>query len=258
METIEYFKLQSKNLYKDFKTQKPYFDADYGREIYQYTPKYFDIDALILDFDIDEDNFTLMKAQHYIANLAGFIKWTEMQDASSSALKLSELLFRNMHKISVMEWDIYISAQQRENGFAFDDDLKLDIFETVFDQVDGHESDGHDYRLTQSEKVSDKNQNSKPKKEKMKKTPVQISALPLVGEYRLEFIRTANVVFEKVLSRIEPKNPDLVRKLWDAENYIDEILLKPEMLPIDHDYALSLIDAFLVHHVIELAVETDD
>ena len=257
METIEYFKLQSKNLYKDFKTRKPYFDADYGRELYQYTPKYFDIDALILDFDIDEDNFTLMKAQHYIANLAGFIKWTEMLDASPSALKLSELLFRNMHKISVIEWDIYISAQQRENGFVFDDDLKLDIFEQVFHQVDGHQSDGHDYRLTQSEKVSDKNQNSKPKK-KMKKTPIQISALPIVGDERLEFIKTANVVFEKVLSRIEPKYPDLVRKLWDAENYIDETLLKPEMLPIDHDYALSLIDAFLVHHVIELAVETDE
>lgn len=257
METIEYFKLQAKNLYKDFKTQKSYFDANYDRELYQYTPKYFDIDILILDFDIEEDNFTLMKAQHYIANLAGFRKWTEMLDTSSSALKLSELLFKNMHKISVIEWDIYISAQQRENGFAFDDDLKLDIFETVFGQVDDHQSDGYDYRLSQSEKILEKNQKSKPKK-KMNKSSVQICVLPLVGDDRLEFIRTADLIFEKVLSTIEPKNPELVRKLWDAGNYIDEILLKPEMLPINRDYGLSLIDAFLVHHVIELAVETDD
>jgi len=257
METIEYFKLQAKNLYKDFKTQKPYFDPDYGRELYQYAPRYFDIDALVLDFDIEETNFTLMKAQHYIANLAGFRKWTEMLDASSSALRLSELLFRNMHKISIIEWDIYISAQERDNGFAFDDDFKLDIFETVFDQVYGHQSDGYDYRLSKSEKVSDKNQNGKPKK-RMNKAPVQIVALPLVGDERLEFIKTANVVFEKVLSRVEPKHPELVRNLWNAEDYIDDILLKPEMMPIDRDYALSLIDAFLVHHVIELAVETDD
>lgn len=257
MEIIEYFKLQAKNLCKDFKTQKSYFDADYGRELYQYAPKYFDIDALVLDFDIEEDNFTLMKAQHYIANLAGFRKWTEMLDASSSALKLSELLFKNMHKISVTEWDIYISAQQRENGFAFDDDLKLDIFETVFEQVDDHQSDGYDYRLLQSEKVLEKNQKSKPNK-KINKSSVQIFVLPLVGDERLEFMRTADLIFEKVLSTIEPKNPELVRKLWNPGNYIDEILLKQEMLPIDRDYALSLIDAFLVHHVIELAVETDD
>ncbi|QSB25242.1 hypothetical protein [Flavobacterium sp. CLA17] len=257
METIEYFKLQAKNLYKDFKTQKSYFDADYGRELYHYTPKYFDIDALVLDFDIEEENFTLMKAQHYIANLAGFIKWTEMLSASSSALKLSKLLFKNMHKISVIEWDIYILAQQRENGFAFDDDFKLDIFETVFSQVDDHQSDGYDYRLLQSEKVFDKNQKSKPKK-KINKSSVQIFVLPLAGDDRLEFIRTADLIFEKVLSEIELINPELVRKLWDAGNYIDEILLKPEMLPIDRDYALSRIDAFLFHHVIELAVETDD
>jgi hypothetical protein len=105
------------------------------------------------------------------------------------------------------------------------------------------------------EKQSNENQITKPKK---MKTTVQISALPLVGTDRIEFIETANSVFENVLDRIEPRHPKLVRKLWDAEKYIDETLLTLDMLPIDRDYALSLIDAFLVHHVVGLAVEADD
>lgn len=254
MKTIEYFKLQSKNLYKDFQTQKPYFDSIYRRDFFEYSPKYFDVDTLILDFDIDEHNFTLMNAQHYIASLAGFRKWTEMLKASPAELELSKLLFDNMHKISVIEWDVYLSVQQNENGYLFDDEFKLDIFRTIFDQVDGHQSDGYDYRLSKKEKRSIENQIIKPKK--MKAT-MQIKALPLVGEVRTEFIKTANLVFEKVLQRIEAEHPQSVVKMWNPENYIDEILLGPEMLPIDHDYALSLIDAFMVHHVIELASDAD-
>lgn len=259
MKTVEYFKLQAKNLYKDFKTQKSYFDPTYGHDLNEYAPKFFDVDALALDFDIDENNFTLMKAQHYIAQLAGFRKWTDMLKASPSALELSKLLFDNMHKVSVIEWDIYISREEHEKDFLFDDEFKLDIFKAVFDEVEGHQSDAIDYRLgRKKENLSNGNQIIKSKKKKMKnKTSVQIFALPLAGLDRIEFIETANSVFEKVLDRVEPKHPHLVIKLWDAEKYIDEILLKPDMLPIDRDYALSLIGALLVHHVIELAGEAD-
>ncbi len=259
MKTIEYFKLQAKNLHKDFKTQKPYFDPTYGRNLYEYLPKFFDVDALVLDFDIDEDNFTLMNAQHYIAQLAGFRKWTDMLKASPSALELSKLLFDNMHKVSVIEWDIYISSEEREKGFLFDDEFKLDIFKAVFDQVDGHQSDGVDYLLgRKKENLSNENQIIKPRKKKMKnKSTVQISALPLVGADRMEFIRTANSSFERVIDRIEPENPELARKMWDAEKYIDENVLTPDRLPIDRDYALSMIDAFMVGYVIQLAVEAD-
>ncbi|MCP2025742.1 hypothetical protein L1276_000882 [Flavobacterium sp. HSC-32F16] len=251
MKTIEYFKLQAKNLYRDFKTQKPYYDPTYGRDLYQYTPKYFDVDALALDFDIDEDNFTLMNSQHCIAKLAGFTKWTEMLKASPSALQLSKLLFENMHKISIIEWDIYLSAEQREKDFLFDDEDKLDIFQIVFADVDGHQTDGYDYRL--SKKTSDNNQIFKPMKIK---NNLQISALPLAGADRIEFLETAESAFERVMQRVEPDHPDLVRNLWNANNYIDEVL-QQHMLPIDKDYALSLIDAFLVQHVVQLAVETD-
>lgn len=85
MKTIEHFKLQEKNLHKDFKTQKTYFDPSLGGDFFEYAPKFFDVDALVTDFEIDEDNFTLMNAQHIIAKLVGFEKWTELLKASSRA-----------------------------------------------------------------------------------------------------------------------------------------------------------------------------
>lgn len=37
-----------------------------------------------------------------------------------------------------------------------------------------------------------------------------------------------------------------------VEDYVDNIWLDESMLPIGRDYALSLIEAFLVHHMIDL------
>ncbi len=85
----------------------------------------------------------------------------------------------------------------------------------------------------------------------------QITSLPLSGTDRSEFIETANIVFEKIVQRIEPDNPEIVRQLWNPEDFVDALLTK-DMLPISRDYALSLIDAFLVHDVIGLAVRADD
>ncbi len=84
-----------------------------------------------------------------------------------------------------------------------------------------------------------------------------IATLPLSGEDRAEFVQAANHVFESVIERIEPNNLEMTRSLWDAGHYIDHHLLDEGMLPISRDYALSLIDAFLVGHVINLAVEAD-
>lgn len=84
-----------------------------------------------------------------------------------------------------------------------------------------------------------------------------IRQLPLESEDRAEFISAANERFEVVVDRIEPQNVEITRSLWDAEHFIDNHLLDQDMLPIDRNYALSLIEAFLVHHVIDLAVEAD-
>lgn len=254
MKTIEYFKLQAKNLYKDFKTQKPYFDPALGDNLYEYEPKFFDVDALITDFDIDEENFTLMNAQHIIAKLVGFEKWTVMLKASPLALELSKLLFDNMHKIRNEEWEYYILGVENENDIILDDEDKLDIFKKIFADVDGHQSDGYDYRLAKYEKRSNENQIIKPKK---RKNAIKISALPLIGADRQEFIEVANRKFEDILQMMEPRHPELIRKLWNPEQYIDEFLLTQDMLPIDRDYALSLVEAFLIHHFIDLDAEAE-
>ena len=46
MDTIDYFKLQAKNLHRDFKTKTPVFDKTINDFLYEYTPKYFQIDEL--------------------------------------------------------------------------------------------------------------------------------------------------------------------------------------------------------------------
>ncbi|MGN6640762.1 MAG: hypothetical protein ACTHJ8_17755 [Mucilaginibacter sp.] len=174
--------------------------------------------------------------------------------ASDDAVELSKLLFDNMHKICIEEWQDYLARTEQENQMEFEDDMKLEIFKTVFAEVDGHYSFRLDYRLPKIKPVSKEGPTRKPAK---KKAIIKIVSLPLAGANRKKFIETANSVFEYVLDKLEPQHPNLVRELWNPEKYIDELLLKPDMLPIDRDYALSLIDAFLVHHVIELAVETD-
>ena len=249
-----YFKLQAKNLHKDFNTQKLYFDSSLGRNLYEYAPKYFDVDALITDFDIDESHFTLMNAQHIIAKLAGFEKWTEMLKASPPGLELAKLLFDNMHKIRNEEWEYYILDVEKQNNVMLDEEDKLDIFKKIFSDVDGHQGDGYDYRLARNERPSVEHQKNEPMEMKSK---IKITTLPLVARDREDFIEVANEKFEDIMRAIEPEHPALVRKLWNAGQYIDNVL-KPDMLPIDRDYALSLIEAFLVHHVIYLATETDN
>jgi len=77
---------------------------------------------------------------------------------------------------------------------------------------------------------------------------MQITSLPLNDEDRAEFIKTANSVFETVMELMEASNPELTRKLWDVEDYVDNLLTE-DMLPISRDYAPSLIEPFMVYLV---------
>ncbi|MEQ7801333.1 hypothetical protein ABDJ41_16180 [Pedobacter sp. ASV1-7] len=255
MKTIEYFKLQAKNLHKDYKTQKSYFDKKVGSYSYQYHPKYFDVHGIILDFRIPEDKFSLMSAQHVISKFAGFNKWADMVKASPIELELAKLLFENSHKVSVQEWKDYIAHGEKENNTTFDDKTKLEIFTNVWVPAEDIESLHYDYRLSNINKKVIENMQQGSYKPKISK---QITSLPLTGADRKEFIETAKSAFEQIFASIEPEHPVETRKLWDAERYVDEELLKPDMLPINTNYALSLIDAFLVNHVIQLAAKADD
>ena len=97
----------------------------------------------------------------------------------------------------------------------------------------------------------------KPKPSTKPRTGYQITSLPVSDAYRKEAIDLANSTFEMVMQRIEPDNPKNTRALWSAEDYVDHHHLSEDMLPIDSEYALSLIEAVLVHHVVDLAVQAD-
>jgi hypothetical protein len=84
-----------------------------------------------------------------------------------------------------------------------------------------------------------------------------ITALPLCERDRKELVEAANKIFETVFDRVEPENPEVTRKLWNAEHYVNNDLLTEKMLPISRSEAVHLIEAFLVHHVIGLAAEAD-
>jgi len=148
MKPNDYFKLQAKNLLKDYQTQFPVYDSVINDYLNDYKPKYFDVGWIVLDFDIDDEKqFTLMNAQHIIAQLAGFDKWTDMLKASEVQLELGKLLFDNSHKISVLESKDYLAINEKDNKVTFDDEAQLEIFTMVFANVDGHESTMVNYRL---------------------------------------------------------------------------------------------------------------
>ena len=92
MTHIEYFKLQAKNLHKDYGTQ--FFDKEEG--VFDYNPKYFDVNTIVMDFDIDEkEKFTLMNAQHIIANMVGFEKWIDLVKAPNHKLGEARAFLEN-------------------------------------------------------------------------------------------------------------------------------------------------------------------
>lgn len=254
MTPVDYFKLQAKNLFRDYKTQYAYqVDAD-GTKHYTYKPKFFDMDAIFLDFeDFDEEDFSLMKAQHLLATMLGFKKWSDLLNASPAALELAKLRFDNQDRISLEEWEEGVSDIEAEHNFTFDDQGRLDYFKHGLSVPGGHGLFDKDYRLSASQRRA----YSEPPQPAPKASPgPQITSFPLSKADHAEFVKTANSVFEAVLERVEPGHPEQTRKLWDADDYVNS-LLTDDMLPISKDYALSLIDAFLVHHVIGLAVQAD-
>lgn len=86
-----------------------------------------------------------------------------------------------------------------------------------------------------------------------------ITSLPLNPVERRQFVELAETTFDAVMERMEPENPEGTRALWDAGRYVDGELssILSQDLPISRDYALSLIEAFLVHYVLDLAVAAD-
>lgn len=103
MQSIKFFKLQAKNLYKDYKTQ--FLNTEHEIHIFDYSPKYFDINGIVDAYDYDEieaSSFSLMKAQHLFSWLLGFEKWSDLINAPVEKQELLIVLFKN--KFDIEEW----------------------------------------------------------------------------------------------------------------------------------------------------------
>lgn len=133
MNCIDFFKLQAKNLHRDFKTKMSLpVGQGYSRQ-YDYKPKYFDVELVIQDFKLDHEKLTLMKAQHAMARMTGFNKWTSLIRASESELKVAKILFENQDVIDKRMWQDYIAQTERMNQSKIDSETELTICEQVFE-----------------------------------------------------------------------------------------------------------------------------
>ena len=139
MTYIEYFKLQAKNLFRDYKTQTSYIDDVDDFTYYEYAPKFFDINEIINAYDLDEENLSLMKIQHIFAQMLGFKKWADLSKASEAKLELAKQLFDNQDKIFLENWDMFYGE--------YDTESQLEIFKTVILDVEEHHNPFPDYRL---------------------------------------------------------------------------------------------------------------
>jgi hypothetical protein len=86
---------------------------------------------IISDFSIDEENFSLMNAQHVIAKIANFDKWSELLSASTAELELAKLLYEHQNKIDLVGWKFYIADAQSMNETELDAEIQVDIFKQV-------------------------------------------------------------------------------------------------------------------------------
>lgn len=256
MNHIDFFKLQAKNLYRDYKTQKAILNED-GISYLEYEPKFFDVDAIFEDYEIHGIGFTLMSAQHLVAKMLRFNKWTDLINATKPELELAKLKFINQNRIPLVEWDIQIAGVEREHDMVFGPEDELDYYKHCLSHYDESVVFYPTYLLEKSLGEIADNESAEPPTVYESETSVKITSLPLSADDRAEFIEEANSEFDRIAERMEPQNPKQTRELWDAESYLDE-LFNEITLPIDRDYALSLVGAFLVGHVANLAAQADE
>jgi hypothetical protein len=244
MNHIDYFKLQAKNLFKDFKekTQKRFSD---------------DAEFIVGEYGFGMDDFSLMKAQHIIALMGGFDKWADLARASKPKLEVAKLLFDNRSKVNVEEWNEYIWGIKQDHSAELDPEDQLLMLKQIWLRIPPQEGEpdirpeGLEEHLDQMDKnqIQWKNHRSSP--------DAKFISLPLSKADRAALIEEVNYAFESVILRAMPRDPAQVRKLWNVEDFVDNALT-PDMLPISREYASHLmVDVFLVHHVLGLAAQGD-
>ena len=132
MKEIDFFKLQAKNFLKDYYNR---IECENGTYLHENPLFFKDIEDIIVDFDINEDKpFSLMNAQHIIATLAGFNKWSNLIHSNSAGLELGKLLFEHRNDyvdgFSLWaDWEHYLltnDLMDQSNSF------KLELFKILY------------------------------------------------------------------------------------------------------------------------------
>ncbi|MDY4526094.1 hypothetical protein [uncultured Treponema sp.] len=96
MSRIEFFKKESKNLLKDWKTQTTTTGSN-GIISYHYESKFYNVDDVFTSLnwdDKDRQQIMLARAQHAIAQLAKFKNWPSLLSADEVELEKAEKLIR--------------------------------------------------------------------------------------------------------------------------------------------------------------------
>lgn len=108
MKNLDYFKKQAKYLVKDWETRKenPGTDEDWDGEPYVYDGVYFEMYNMVHYYEIGDD-FCLQKAQHIIAQMAGYKKWDDLQNADEDELSLARIRFLHQDPSTANGWERY-------------------------------------------------------------------------------------------------------------------------------------------------------
>lgn len=118
MSNINFFKQESKNLLKDWKTQSITIRDD-GTISYHYENKFYNVDEFFTALnwnDKDRSEIMLVRAQHLIAKITGFRSWNDLIHASESELEEAEKLLRSK-KSKLSEFNYEPEKNQSFSGF---------------------------------------------------------------------------------------------------------------------------------------------
>ena len=222
---IEFFKLQSKNLVKDYKTQ---FKKE-GEGVFSYAPRFFCVDQIVKDFNVSEaGNLTLMQAQHIVAKLAGFKNWAELIKATESELEFGKWFFcvnKNKGKpkgtinLEELKKNMPNLKSSRIMGTAKLKDGK--VLELEFGNWQGHEDDIVELNCGY-------NLDSDPQPISMLKNLKKL-VIYAAGIDNLSFVAALNklevleCIINKIVDLTPLKNLKLLRELSLAENSIKDL-----------------------------------
>lgn len=104
MTHLEYFKFQAKNLLHDWK----YFQKNDITPELKNKSKFFRHDLYASTTLLFESELPLARAQHYVARLADFSKWTELAGSSEEELFLARIIYDGINcSYDLKHWKLY-------------------------------------------------------------------------------------------------------------------------------------------------------